>query len=70
MVPQYSHSQALPSFPSLAVRKSGRGPGIIYHVNDVEGREKVELEDLIEHGWIVDVPMQVIAYQSIHVAAF
>ena len=31
-----------PSFPSLAVWKSGRGPGIIYHVSDVEGREKVE----------------------------
>ena len=31
-----------PSFPSLAVWKSGRGAGIIYHVSDVEGREKVE----------------------------
>ena len=30
------------SFPSLAVRKSGRGLGIIYHVSDVESREKVE----------------------------
>ena len=30
------------SFPSFAVRKSGRGPGIIYHMSDVEGREKVE----------------------------
>ena len=26
----------------LAVRKSGGGPGIICHVNDVEGRDKVE----------------------------
>ena len=38
----------LASFPgpaqlsSLAVRKSGRGPGIIHHVSDIEGREKVE----------------------------
>ena len=29
-------------FSSLEVRKSGRGPGIFYHVSDVEGREKVE----------------------------
>ena len=28
--------------PLLAVWKSGRGPGIFYHVSDVEGREKVE----------------------------
>ena len=35
-------SQAPPSFPSLTVRKSGSGPGIFYHVSDVEGREKVE----------------------------
>ena len=27
---------------SLAVSKSGRGPGIFYHMSDVEGREKVE----------------------------
>ena len=33
---------ASPSFPSLAVWKSGRGPGIFYHVSNVEGREKVE----------------------------
>ena len=38
----------LASFPgpaqlsSLEVRKSDRGPGIFYHVSDVEGREKVE----------------------------
>ena len=36
----------LASFPGPAqlfeVRKSGRGPGIFYHVSDVEGREKVE----------------------------
>ena len=37
-----SLSQALPNFPSLAVRKSRRGPGIFYHVSDVEGIEKVE----------------------------
>ena len=36
----------LASFPgpaqlsSLTVWKSGRGPGIIYHVNDLEGRKK------------------------------
>ena len=27
---------------STEKRKSGRGPGIIYHVSDVEGRKKVE----------------------------
>ena len=42
VVNPYPRSQAPPSFPSLAVRKSGRGPGIFYHVSDVEGREKVE----------------------------
>ena len=26
----------------LAVQKSGKRPGIIYHVSDVDGREKVE----------------------------
>ena len=40
--PNWLRSQVPPSFPSLAVRKSGRGPGIIYHVSDVDGREKVE----------------------------
>ena len=34
--------QAPPSFPSLAVRKSGRGPGIIYHVSDVGVERRVE----------------------------
>ena len=29
-------------FLLLAVRKSGEGPGIIYHVSDVEDRENVE----------------------------
>ena len=38
MVNHYPRSQAPPSFPSLAVRKSGRGPGIFYHVSDVEGK--------------------------------
>ena len=28
--------------PSLTVRKSGRGPGIFYHVSNVKGREKAE----------------------------
>ena len=37
----------LASFPgpaqlSVAVWKSGRGPGIFYHASNVEGREKVE----------------------------
>ena len=39
-----------------AVQKSGRGPGIFYHVSDVEGRE-----DLIERRRIVDVPTPVVA---------
>ena len=43
------HFQAPPSFLSLAVQKSGRGPGVIYHMSDVEGREKV-----IERRWIID----------------
>ena len=34
-------TQALPSFPSLAVQKSGRGPGIIYHVSGKKGGESV-----------------------------
>ena len=38
----WPHSQALPSFLLLAVQKSGRGPGIIYHMSDIEGRENVE----------------------------
>ena len=38
----YPHSQAPPSFLSLTVQKSSGGPGIIYHMSDVEGREKVE----------------------------
>ena len=51
---------APPSFPSLPVRKSGRGPGIIYHVNDIRrGRD-----DLIEHRQIVDVPMHVVEINS------
>ena len=29
-------------FPSLAVQKSGEGPGIIHHVRDVEDEEKGE----------------------------
>ena len=28
--------------PSLAVCKSGREPGIIFHMSDVEGRKEVE----------------------------
>ena len=35
-------ASAPPSFPSLAVRKSGRGPGIIYHVSDVGVERRVE----------------------------
>ena len=31
-----------PSFPLLAVRKSGRGPGTFPHVSDVMGRKAVE----------------------------
>ena len=31
-----------PSIPSLAVRKSGRGPGIICHVSDIEVERRVE----------------------------
>ena len=27
-------------FPSLVVRKNGRGPGIIYRVNDTEGKSR------------------------------
>ena len=42
---------APPNFPLHAVQKSGRGPGIIYHV----GREK-DGEDLIECRWIFEVP--------------
>ena len=30
------------SFPSLAVRLSGRGPGTFPHVSDVTGRKAVE----------------------------
>ena len=37
-----AHSQAEPSFLSLTVQKSGRKPGIIYYMSDVEGREKVK----------------------------
>ena len=29
-------------FPSLAVQKSGEGPGIIHHVSDVEDKEMGE----------------------------
>ena len=42
--------------------ESGRGPGIIYHVSDVEVKRE-GTEDLIERRRIVDVPMHVIAYQ-------
>ena len=42
----------------LAVWKSGRGPGIIYHLSDV-GVEKGR-EDLIERRRIVEVPMYVV----------
>ena len=35
---EWPHSQVLPRFLSLAVRKCSRGPGIIYHVSDVETR--------------------------------
>ena len=35
-------SQVLPSFPSLLVRKSGRGPGIFSHVSDVGIERMVE----------------------------
>ena len=44
--------------------ESGRGPGIIYHVSDVEGREKGR-EDLIERRRIVNVSTHVIACRSI-----
>ena len=47
----------VPSFSSLTVRKSGRGPGIIYHVSDVGVREKGR-EVLIRR--IVDVPTHVV----------
>ena len=35
-------SRPTPSFPSLAVRLSGRGPGTFSHVSDVKGRKMVE----------------------------
>ena len=38
---------------SLAVRKSGRGPGLIYHVSDIR-------VDLIERRRIVEVPTHVV----------
>ena len=38
----YPRSQAPPSFPLLAVRKSGRGPGILSHVSDVRIERMVE----------------------------
>ena len=38
-----------PSFPSLAVWLSGRGPGTFSHVSDVRSGKTVER--LIEHGW-------------------
>ena len=56
------------SFPCLlllAVQKSERGPGIIYHVSDVEGRE-----DLIECRQIVDVLTHTVAQSTIHVGVF
>ena len=39
---RYPRSQAWPSFPSLVVQKSGRGPGIFYHVNDIRIEKMVE----------------------------
>ena len=39
----------------------GIARGIFYHVSDVEGREKVAGEDLIERRRIVDVPTPVVA---------
>ena len=38
----YPQSQAWPSFPSLVVWKSGRGPGIFYHVSDIRIEKMVE----------------------------
>ena len=38
----YPRSQAPPSFASLLVWKSGRGPGILSHVSDVRIERMVE----------------------------
>ena len=50
-----ARSEVPPSSLSLAVWKSERAPGIIYHVSDVERGEKVEIEDLIERRRIANV---------------
>ena len=52
----YYTTNLLALLPGPAQLSSGRGPGIIYHASDVEGREKGK-EDLIERRWIIDVPM-------------
>ena len=42
LVSSLPHTQAPPSFPSLAVWKSGRGPGIFSHVSDARIERMVE----------------------------
>ena len=53
-----------PAFRRLQYGKAveGLGPGIFYHVSDVEGREKILGRDdlLIERRRIVDVPTPVV----------
>ena len=39
----WSYSQAPLSFPSLAVRLSGRGPGEFYHESEVTERLKLQM---------------------------
>ena len=39
---QYTYTTAPPSFPSLAIWKSGRGPGTFSHMSDITGRKPVE----------------------------
>ena len=55
-------SHAPPSLLLLAVWKSERGPGIIYHVSNVEGRE-----DIIDYRRIVDELTHTVAQLTIHV---
>ena len=57
----YPRSKASPSFLALTVRKikSGKGPGIIYDVTDIEGNE---------HRWIISASTHEIAQLMVHVA--
>ena len=51
---------------AYSTEKRGRRSGIIHHVIDVEGREKVR-EDLIECRQIVEVPMRVVLQSTVHI---